>query len=60
MVKITNNSVNGIYGVNEYCADSPQDLNDHSLVKAEMGSVVYIISNGELYMKDSAGSWIKQ
>ena len=44
------------YGVSEFVIDSPEDLKTLP-DKTTMGSSALCLSNGEVYMKNSAGEW---
>lgn len=43
-------------GIKEFVADAVEDL--ENIPNCEMGSTVYIISSGAVYMKDGNGEWV--
>lgn len=42
-------------GVKEFIADTEEDVEQIS--DCEMGSTVYVIATGKVYMKNSSGEW---
>ena len=58
MIKLTIANGDIQYDVNEYVCDSPEDIPNLPHLCA-MGSTAIIISTAELYMKNSAGEWVK-
>lgn len=57
MYTITKNDGDTAYGIKEFALDSIADL--ETLPRCEMGSVAIVIDSGEVYMKNSAGKWVK-
>lgn len=57
MYKIIKNDNDVTYGIKEFALDSIADLK--TLPKCEMGSTAFIIESGEVYIKNSAGEWVK-
>lgn len=45
------------YGITEFVIDSPDDL--QKLPRCLMGSSALCLSNGSVYIKDSAGKWVE-
>lgn len=62
MVKITNNSVNGISGVMEFTADTLDEVKTNTSAKnCLQGSVAIILGDDGIvvYMKNGKGEWIE-
>ena len=61
MIKIIENSVNGMQDVSEACGDSPSDLTEpenHDIMEhMGFGSRILVIETGTVYMKNSKGEW---
>ena len=61
MIKIIENSVNGMHDVSEACADSPSDLtapeNQDIMKHMGFGSRILVIETGTVYMTHSKGEW---
>ena len=57
MYKITKNDNDISHGVKEFVCDTVDDL--QYLPRCEMGSCAIIISDATVYMKNSAGKWVK-
>lgn len=58
MYKLIASSGESAYGVNEYAVDTPEDIQNLP-TQGAMGSIVIVISTGEVYMKNSEGKWVK-
>lgn len=58
MVKLIASNGESTYGVNDYVIDTPDDIQNLPR-HCEMGSSAIVISTGEVYMKNSAGEWVK-
>ena len=55
--QITSSNGKKQYNVNEYVIDTLDDINKIPAYAA-MGSTVFVISTGALYMKNSDGNWV--
>ena len=57
MYKITKNDNDISYNVKEFVCDTVEDL--QTLPKCEMGSLAIVISEISVYLRNSAGEWVK-
>ena len=57
MYKITKNDNDISYNVKEFGCDTVEDL--QTLPKCEMGSLAIVISEISVYLRNSAGEWVK-
>ena len=57
MYKITKNDNDISYNVKEFVCDTIEDL--QTLPKCEMGSLAIVISEVSVYLRNSAGEWVK-
>ena len=57
MYKITKNDNDISYNVKEFVCDTVEDL--QTLPKCEMGSLAIVISEISVYLRNSAGKWVK-
>ena len=57
MYKITKNDNDISHGVKEFVCDTIEDL--QTLPKCEMGSLAIVISEASVYLRNSAGKWVK-
>ena len=57
MYKITKNDNDISYNVKEFVCDTVEDL--QTLPKCEMGSLAIVISEASVYLRNSAGKWVK-
>lgn len=57
MYKITKNDNDISYNVKEFVCDTVEDL--QTLPKCEMGSLAIVISEVSVYLRNSAGKWVK-
>ena len=57
MYKITKNDNDISYNVKEFVCDTVEDL--QTLPKCEMGSLAIVISEVSVYLRNSAGEWVK-
>ena len=46
--------------VKEIFCDTPSDIDDIKKKTCPVGSIVYVISNGDVYIMNSENNWIKQ
>lgn len=58
MITLTSSSGNIQYDVNEYVCDSPEDI-PNLPGHCATGSTAIIIATAEVYIKNSAGEWVK-
>lgn len=58
MITLTSSSGNIQYDVNEYVCDSPEDI-PNLPYHCATGSIAIIIATAEVYIKNSAGEWVK-
>lgn len=58
MIKLISANGDIQYDVNEYVIDTPEDLMNMPKDCA-MGSIAIVVSTSEVYMKNSAGEWVK-
>lgn len=57
------NHVTTVVRYYEFFCDSTSDLPNKNLDSEsiiDMGSIAYVINDGDMYMMDSTGTWIKQ
>lgn len=57
MIKLTAVSGDTMYDIHEYVVDTEEDL--PNIPACAMGSTALVISKAILYMKNSAGEWVK-
>ncbi len=56
MYKILSQSGKTSYGIKEFVVDTYEDIK--TLPECDMGSAVLVLSESNVYMKNSEGSWV--
>ena len=57
MYKILSQAGKVSYGIKEFVVDKYEDI--ETLPDCDMGSAVIVLSESEVYMKNSEGSWVR-
>ena len=59
-INITADKGKVYYNVQEYMLDYESDVQDLPKMECAPGSSAYVIENGDIYLKNSLGEWVKQ